>query len=220
MLLPDQFVNYIMGGGYPLGAAIALVLGAIIGGSEYSWGTMKTMYTQGPGRLTTWAGRVAVFGAMIAILTATLFAFGAASSVVVAVFQGHTIGTWPAAIDFAKGFGAVWLVFAANGAIGLALGILIRHSTAALGIGLVYVLAVEILAVNFIDGLDNGAYNWIGNLFAGQNSIALLQSFTSPTFGHSPTPAIGAEQTVLVLCGYVVGLVVVAAAALRLRDVT
>ena len=219
-LYPDQFVNFIMGAGYPLGAAIAIVLGAVIGGSEYSWGTMKTLFTQGPGRLTTWAGRVVVFGALMGILTLVLFVFGAVSSVVIALFQGHTLATWPAALDFARGLGAVWLVFAVNGAIGLALGILIRHSAAALGIGLVYVLAVEILAVRFIDSINNGAYQWIGNLFAGQNSIALLQYFTSPKFPSSPTPSIGAEQTVLVLCAYLVGLVIVAAGALRLRDVT
>ena len=219
-LYPDQFVNAVMGAGYPVGAAIAIVLGALFAGSDYSWGTMKTMFTQGPGRLTTWSGRVVVFAALMGIMTLVLFAVGAASSVVVAAFQGHVITTWPAAIDIAKGLGAIWLVFAVNGSIGLALGILIRHSAAALGIGLIYVLAVEILAVRFIDSINNGAYNWIGNLFAGQNSTALLQSFTSPAFGPSAAPAIGAEHAVLVLFAYFVGLVIVAAGVLRLRDVT
>ncbi len=204
-LYPDQFVNSVMGAGFPLGAAMAIVLGALIAGSEYSWGTMKTTLTQGPGRLTTWFGRVVVLGA--------------AASVVVASFEGHAIA-WPAAIDIAKGIGAIWLVFAVNGAIGLALGVLIRNSAAALGVGLIYVLAVEILAVGFIDSLNGGAYRWIGNLFVGQNATALLQSFTSPAFGRSLAPSIGAEQAVLVLAAYFAGLVIVAAALIRQRDVT
>src|SRR5205807_176145 len=53
-LYPDQFVNSAMGAAYPIGAAIAIVLGALLAGSEYSWGTMKTMLTQRSGRLTTW----------------------------------------------------------------------------------------------------------------------------------------------------------------------
>jgi hypothetical protein len=66
----------------------------------------------------------------------------------------------------------------------------------------------------------DGAYKWIGNLFVGQNATALLQSFTSPAFGRSLAPAIGADQAVLVLAAYFVGLMVVAAGLLRLRDVT
>jgi len=218
-LYPDQFVNNVMGAGFPLGAAIAIVLGALIAGSEYSWGTMKTTLTQGPGRLTTWFGRVVAFEAWMGILTAILFVVGAASSVVVASFQGHAIG-WPTLIDIAKGFGAIWLVFAVNGAIGLALGVLIRHSAAALGVGLIYVLAVEVILVRFIDSVNNGAYQWIGKLFVNQNATALTQSFHSQAFGPSIAPSIGAEQAVLVLFAYFAGLLIVAAALLRQRDVT
>jgi ABC-type transport system involved in multi-copper enzyme maturation permease subunit len=218
-LYPDQFVNNVMGAGFPLGAAIAIVLGALIAGSEYSWGTMKTTFTQGPGRLTTWFGRVVVFEAWMAILTVILFVVGAGSSVVVAAFQGHAIAS-PAMIDIAKGFGTIWLVFAVNGAIGLALGTLIRNSAAALGVGLIYVLAVEVLLVRFIDSLNNGAYQWIGNLFVNQNATALTQSFTSPAFGLSLPPSIGAQQAVLVLFAYFAGLIVIAAALIRQRDVT
>src|SRR5438270_828513 len=82
------------------------------------------------------------------------------------------------------------------------------------------VLAVEVLGVRFIDSLNNGAYKWIGNLFVGQNATALLQSFTSPAFGPSLPPAIATNQAVLVLGVYFVGLIVVAAGLLRLRDVT
>src|SRR5438445_492825 len=89
-----------------------------------------------------------------------------------------------------------------------------------IGIGLIYVLAVEVLGVRFIDSLNNGAYKWIGNLFVGQNANALLQSFTSPAFGPSAPPAIATNQAVLVLAVYFAGLIVVAAGLLRLRDVT
>src|SRR5207245_5943370 len=127
------------------------------------------MLTQRPGRLTNWSGRVVVFAAGLGAMAVVLFAVGAASSVVVAAFEHHAI-TWPAALYIAEGLAAVWLVFIANGAIGLALGVLIRHSAAALGIGLIYVLAVEVLGVRFIDGLNNGAYKCIGTLFVGQNA--------------------------------------------------
>ena len=218
-LYPDQFVNNVMGAAFPLGAAIAIVLGALIAGSEYSWGTMKTTLTQGPGRLTTWFGRVVAFEAWMGILTVVLFVVGAASSVVVASFQGHTIA-WPAMIDIARGLGTIWLVFAVNGAIGLALGVLIRNSAAALGVGLIYVLAVEVIAVRFIDSISNGAYRWISDLLVNQNATALTQSFTSAAFGPATAPTISAQQAVLVLFAYFAGLIIVAAALIRQRDVT
>ena len=218
-LYPAQFVNFVMGAGFPIGAAMAIVVGALYAGSEYSWGTLKTMLTQRAGRLTAWAGRGFIFAVWMGIMTVILFAVGAASSVVVASFQNQAISS-PAAVDVAKGMGAIWLVFVVNGAIGLALGVVIRQSAAALGAGLIYVLAVEIIAVRFIDSINNGAYKWVGNLFVNQNATALLQSFTSPAFGRSLAPSISAEHAVLVLAAYGVGLMVVAAGLLRLRDVT
>ena len=176
------------------------------------------MFTQRPGRLSVWAGRVVVFALWMAIIAAVLFVVGAAMSVIVALFQGHSI-SWPAAVDIAKGFGAIWLILVAEGAIGLGLGVVIRQSAAALGAGLIYLLAVELIAVRFIDSINSGAYKWIGNLFMGQNAAALTQSFTSPAFGRSIAPAITAEHAVLVLAAYAVALIVVAAGLLRLRDV-
>lgn len=218
-LYPDQWVNFVMGAGFPLGAAIVIVVGALYAGSEFSWGTLKTLFTQRPGRLSVWTGRVAVFTAWMGIMTVVLFAAGAVDSVVVASFQGHAIA-WPAIADIAKGMGAIWLIFTVNGLIGMALGVLIKQPAAALGAGLIYVLAVEIIAVRFIDTINNGSYKWIGNLFVNQNATALAQSFTSPAFGRALPATISVEQAVLVLAAYAIGLAVVAAGLLRLRDVT
>jgi ABC-type transport system involved in multi-copper enzyme maturation permease subunit len=218
-LYPDQFVNNVMGAAFPIGAAMAIVVGALFAGSEYGWGTMKTMFTQRPGRLTVWAGRLVVFGAWMLIMTLVLFAVGAISSVVIAAFQGHAI-TWPAATDLAKGIGAIWLVLMVNGSIGLALGVLIRQPAAALGIGLTYVLAVEIIAVRIINLINNGQFKNVTEQFVNQNATALTQSFTSPAFGISAPSPISADHAVLVLFAYGIGLAIVAAAALRLRDVT
>ena len=215
LLYPDQFVNDVMGAGFPVGAAIAIVLAAILTGSEYSWGTLKTVFTQGPGRLTTWSGRLLVFAAWMGILTGILFAIGAGYSALIASINGHSIN-WPTLEAIAKGFGAVWLIFVVNGAIGMALGVLVRQSAAAIGIGLVYLLSVEIIAVRFIDSVSNGGYRWIGNLFVGQNSTALIDDIAAKTAGIT----IGAEQALLVLFGWLAAMLIVAAGLQRVRDVT
>jgi ABC-type transport system involved in multi-copper enzyme maturation permease subunit len=218
-LYPDQFVNNVMGAGFPIGAAFAIVLGALYAGSEYSWGTLKTMLTQHSGRLTTWIGRVAVFEIWMAILTFVLFAVGAASSVVVAGFQGHSIA-WPALVDLGKGVATIWLIFSVNGALGMALGTLFKNSAAALGVGLVYLLALQVIVVRFIDSVNNGAYRWIGDLFDGQNTNALLHTFTSAAFGPSELASIAPGRAVTVLFIYVAAFLVIAAGLLRRRDVT
>jgi len=219
VLYPDQFVNLVMGAGYPVGAAIAIVLGALYAGSEYSWGTFKTMLTQHHGRITTGIGRVVIFELWMAIMTVVLFAAAAGSSLVVALFQGHAI-TWPALFDIAKGVATIGLVFSVNGALGMALGTLFKHSAAALGVGLVYVLALQIIVVRFIDSFNGGAYKWIGDLFDGQNASALIQTFRSAAFGPSAASSISVERAVLVLFAYLAVFLVVAAALVRQRDVT
>jgi ABC-2 type transport system permease protein len=218
-LYPDQFVNNVMGAGFPIGAAIAIVIGALFAGSEYSWGTLKTLLTQRSGRLTTWIGRVVVFEVWMAIVTVVLFAAGAASSVVVALFQGHAIA-WPALIDLGKGMATILLIFSVNGALGMALGTLFKNSAAALGVGLVYLLALQIIVVRFIDSVNNGAYKWIGDLFDGQNTNAVLHTFTSAAFGPSAPASIGPERAVTVLFIYVAAFLVIAAGLFRQRDVT
>src|SRR4051794_789187 len=57
-----------------LGASLALVLGALVMGNEYSWGTHKTIFTQGPPRL-------AIYWAQVLALALLLLGFVAATFV-------------------------------------------------------------------------------------------------------------------------------------------
>ena len=50
-MLPAQLMGTMLGGFPFFGGAFALMLGVLSLGSEYGWGTFKTAYTQGPGRL-------------------------------------------------------------------------------------------------------------------------------------------------------------------------
>jgi ABC-2 type transport system permease protein len=213
-LYPDQFVNTVMGAGFPLGAAMAIVLGAILAGSEYSWGTLKTLFTQGPGRLTTWSGRTIIFTLWMGVLTAILFVVGAAYSVVIASANNHDV-VWPTIEAIAKGFGAIWLILTVNGAIGMALGVIVRQSAAAIGIGVVYLLSVELILVRFISTVSNGDYKWLGDLFSGRNATALIGHLS-----NAKNVTISTEQSLLVLFAWLVAMLIVAAGLQRVRDVT
>jgi ABC-2 type transport system permease protein len=218
-LYPDQFVIYATGAA-ALSGAIAMIVGALMAGSEYSWGTFKTALTQRAGRLTTIAGRILAFLFYTSALTLIILALSATWSVVVAQYEAHAI-SWPALIDILKGFGAIWIVISVSGTLGIALGTLFRQPAAAVGVGLVYGLALQVLVVRFIASISNGAYKWIADLFEGQNTTALLQSFyPPPAVGQIAKADISAERAIIVLLTYVAVYVVATAALVRQRDIT
>src|SRR5262245_21448447 len=217
-LYPDQLVNNLVSAAF-LSAAIAMVVAALMAGSEYSWGTLKTALTQRAGRLATVGGRLTALLLWTAVLTLVIFAVGAIASLGVDAYEGIST-SWPAAIDLVKGFGAIWLVLSVSGLLGTALGFLFRQPAAAVGVGLIYGLALQVIVVRFIAGLSDGAYKWIADLFEGQNSNALLNYFTSPVFGPVHVPDISEGRAVLVRCAYVAAYAIGTAAIVRQRDVT
>src|SRR5207248_2015929 len=92
--------------------------------------------------------------------------------------------------------------FPIGAAVAIVVGALFRQSAAALGIGLTYVLAVEIIAVRIINLINNGQFKNVTEQFVNQNATALTQSFTSPAFATISPPAITADHAVLVLAAW------------------
>lgn len=212
ILYPANFVNSAMGAA-GLSSAIAMIVGALMAGSEFSWGTFKTALTQRAGRLEAVGGRIVAYLLYAATLTLIIFAMSVLGSTAVAVYESHSI-TWPAAIDIAKGFGAIWLMLSVSGTLGIALGTLFRQPAAAVGVGLLYGLALQVLIVRFIAGINGGQFKWFANLFEGENSTALQRSF------GGPVSDISAGRAVITLLVYVAAYVLITAALVRRRDVT
>jgi ABC-type transport system involved in multi-copper enzyme maturation permease subunit len=218
-LYPGGLIQNLMNFPMPLGAAAALVLGALATGSEYGWGTMKTVLTQGPGRIQTLVAKFVAAGLGVVALTAVLYASGAIASAIVALVDGHAIA-WPAAIDVAKAIAATSLIVYCFGLLGMALGFVFRQSAAAVGIGLVYLVVVEAILGRFVSGFHGGDYRWITRGLAGSNAMALVQSFGQIIADpHAPAPLVGATQAVVTLAVYAAAFAVVSATLLRGRDV-
>ncbi len=198
-LYPGGLVQQLMNGVMPLGAAMALVLGALATGSEYGWGTIKTLLTLGPGRIQTFLGRLVSAALGVAVLTVLFYAAGAIASLIVAAVDGHAV-VWPAAIDLGRAFGATWLVLYCFGLLGMALGFLFRQAAAAVGIGLVYLVVVEVILSRFVTSFHGGDYQWIAKGLSGANATALVQSFGQViTDPKAPAPLVGGAQAVATL---------------------
>jgi ABC-type transport system involved in multi-copper enzyme maturation permease subunit len=218
-LYPGGLVKNLMNGVMPLGAAMTLVLGALATGSEYGWGALKTVLTQGPGRIQTWAAKMAAAALGVAAVTALFYAAGAIASLIVAGIDGHSIA-WPATIDIARALGATWLILYCFGLLGMALGFVFRQSAAAVGIGLIYFVVVETILTRFVTGFHGGDYQWIVKGLSGANATALVQSFGRIIVDpRAPGPLVGGTQAVVTLAVYAVAFTLVSATLLRRRDV-
>lgn len=222
-LLPESLVGTLLAGFPFFGGVLALMLGVLAIGSEYGWGTLETLFTQGPGRLQ-------VFGAKLIALAVTLLGFvlvvyvlGALASWGIALNEGAEVG-WPSASLLLRGIAGGWLVFAVWGALGVLLAVVTRGTALATGIGILYAFVVEGLLsalareVGLLDGLveffvrANG-YSLVAVLGVSAEDV----SDSGP--GSFAGPFVAGGQALLVLTVYLAGFVLAAGWLLRRRDV-
>ena len=208
-LIPARFLGATLGLFGSLGGAIAIILGAQSIGGEYGWGTLKTIFTQGPPRLAIVVGKAAALAAVLLCFTLGALATGLVSSLVFATIDGASLAL-PGAGRMLAAIGAGWLMLATWTALGLALAALFRGTALAIGVGLVYVLVIESVLGGitlFVEPLQ-----FLERVFVGTNSGALAASFGTP--GRIP-----AVEAALVLCGYTAVFLVVTGWVVRRRDV-
>src|SRR4051812_26017919 len=89
--------------GLPLfGGALLLTLGALLTGSEYGWGTLKTLLSQGPRRTTVLAGQMLALLIVLAGTVVFTFLLTALGSGAIAGAESVP-ADWPGATDLARG---------------------------------------------------------------------------------------------------------------------
>jgi ABC-2 type transport system permease protein len=129
---------------------------------------------------------------------------------------------WPSVVDLGRGIGAGWLILGMWSVFGVVLGLLFRSTALAVGLGLVWALAVENLIrgfaglLGFLDALQQG--------LPGVNAGSLVASLGAATLdqpGGTPgvTAVVSGPQAVAVLIAYVVVLVLIAGLTLQRQDV-
>jgi ABC-2 type transport system permease protein len=129
--------------GAPLfGGAIMMVLGAIIAGNGYGWGTWKTVFTQGPSRVATMLGSMAAMVALVAGLVVATLLTDVAMALGVAGLESQPV-TWPATGDLLQSIGGALLVMVMWALAGYFLGVVARGPALSVGLGLVWALVIE-----------------------------------------------------------------------------
>jgi ABC-type transport system involved in multi-copper enzyme maturation permease subunit len=219
--LPDQLVINTIGGFPVFAGALALVLGALMFGGEYGWGTVKTMLSQRPGRATVLGGQLVALGVAMLVCVGVLFALSAMSTAAIALAEDQALN-WPGIASLAEGFGAGWLVLVVWGSLGAVLGVTLRSVALPIGLGVVWVLGVE----NLVSAMASNvltALRPVRDVLPGVNAGSLV-SAVMPDRVIDPPPGVTSSVTeprafVTLIC-YLAACAAVAAWSTRRRDVT
>jgi ABC-2 type transport system permease protein len=217
MLLPDQLVGNSLGGLPVFLGAIVLILGALVVGGEYAWGTWKTLLTQGPSRLAAYGGKLLALSVAALVVVLSIFATGAATSVVIATVESQPL-TWPSLSDLATGIGAGWLIASMWAILGGLLAIALRGVALSVGIGLVWMLAIQ----NLIAVIAAPLLDWVAQVQKGlpgpnAGSLAAALGATGDTPGVAAV--VGGGQAAVVIAGYLVAFAAVGGMLLHRRDI-
>jgi ABC-2 type transport system permease protein len=133
----DAILSFILG----LGGLFAVIYGAAIAGSEWTWGTLKNAVARGESRSRYVLWSFASVAFVIAIGLAFAFAVGVVAALVGASLagvpttglnDGPTLGRLPE--QFARG----WLAIVEEGALGYAIATLARSQLAGIGAGIAF----------------------------------------------------------------------------------
>lgn len=212
--LPVQVLGMVSG----LGGAIGLILGGLAVGSEYGWRTTKTMVTQGPRRLPLMLGRMLAVLMVCLVLALLAFVGGAAGAALVSLLEPGD-ATLPEAADLLSAFGVAALTISVWCAVGSCLATLFRSTAWAIGLGLLYSLAIE--AIIGILPLAGDIGDIVNRALIGNNVAALVAAAapqSAATFG-GPAIDIDAGQAVAVLLAYLVAAIAIATAVFVRRDI-
>jgi ABC-2 type transport system permease protein len=222
-LLPEHLVAQLMAGFPFFGGVIALQLGVLAVGSEYGWGTLKTLFTQRPGRLHVFAAKLLALAATLLPFVLVVYGAGALASSMIALREGVDV-TWPSAWLLIRGLVAGWLILAVWAALGILLAVLSRGTSLAIGIGILYSLVIEGLVsalANEVSLLDR-----LVEFFLRANGYSLAAALGVSADGLGDRgpgsfsgPFVSGGQALIVLASYLVVMLASSAFLLRRRDV-
>lgn len=223
-LYPTHFHQAVINGGAQLGGVLMMIIGVLVQGSEYGWGTVKTVFTQRPHRWVVIVTRLLVVAILAVVVAAVLLLLGALISYALAAVDGETSGfPFPGATTVVKSVLALSLIYFFWAALGFGLATLFRQSALAIGLGLAYALVIEGLIFGLADQFAGDPSRRIHQWFPLQNMSFLVQSFgQAARVSGAPEPkpfADGSHGAVMLLL-YCALFVAVSLALTQRRDVS
>ena len=196
---------------------IGAVIGATLGGADWSAGSMATLLVWEPRRLRVLAARavaVAITALVVTVLAQAIFVAGLTMFIVVRGTFDQTPSGFVG--DLAMTGLRISAVAAIFGLLGLSLATIGRSTVAGLGVLLGYLIIVE--------GFLSNLLFWVQKMTFGRSAAAVVTDEALELFDGSTIPPTIFELTPgrawMTLGIWAVALLAIAGASFRLRDVT
>lgn len=219
-VLPERVLDNTIGGFPVFAGALALVLGAIVVGGEYTWGTLKTILTQRPGRTTMLGGQLLGLLTMLAVWVLGIFVACSLCSIGIAAAEGAPMD-WPGPLTLLKGLAGGWFVLTLWCLAGAALAVAFRNVALPIGLGVVWILGIEALLAGVVSSLLPDL-RFLSDAMPGANAGALVFSVTGMAAADAPPgvrDTVSGDRALLTLFAYAVVFVVLAMVTTRRRDI-
>ncbi|OGO53730.1 MAG: hypothetical protein A2V84_12425 [Chloroflexi bacterium RBG_16_70_13] len=151
-------LSFILG----LGGLFAVIYGAAVAGSEWSWGTLKSAVARGESRSRYQLASFAAIALMIGVGMVIAFGAGIAVAIVGAniavvstagLSDSETLGTLPELL------GRGWLAIVEEGALGFAIATLARSQLAGIGAGIAFFFGEQFASIFLPDVIKYLPFN-------------------------------------------------------------
>jgi ABC-type transport system involved in multi-copper enzyme maturation permease subunit len=200
----DAILSFMLG----LGGLFAVIYGAAIAGSEWTWGTLKNAVARGESRSRYMLGSFASIAFVVAIGLLVTFVIGVAAAVIGANLAGvSTAGLSDSAAlgrlpeQFARG----WLAIVEEGALGFAIATLARSQLAGIGAGIAFYFGGTFAGIFLPDVVKYLPFS------VANASVSTGESGFGGGGGGGQLVALDANTALLLVVVWLVGALVVAA---------
>ncbi len=206
----DLILGFILG----LGGLFAVVYGAAVAGSEWTWGTLKNTVARGESRvvymLTTFAG-IAVILAIGTIVTFGIGVLAGALGATIAGIPLEGLSDGPAIGRLPENFLRGWVVISAEASIGFAVATLARSQLAGIGVGIALYFGEAFASIFLPDIVKYLPFDLATAAVGGGNA----------SFGAPPDPsALSADLAFVLITVWLIGSLVVASAFTDRAEIT
>jgi ABC-2 type transport system permease protein len=188
-----------------LGGLLAVLYGATIAGSEWTWGTLKSAVARGESR--SWY-LLATFGSIAVLVGVGLvvaYVLGVVAAIVGAILAGvptdglsdtETLGSLP------EGMARSWIALSEQAAIGFAVATVTRSQIAGIGVGIAAYFAEQFASI-FVGDI----VKW----FPFNAANAAIVFGPSSSVGGQATPSLEPNVALVVVVAWLVGALAVTA---------
>lgn len=203
-------LSFILG----LGGLLAVIYGAAVAGSEWTWGTLKNAVARGEGRIRYMVATYASVALLVGVGLLIAFVFG----IIVAAVGSLIANVGIAGIDDAATIGGLpeklvrgWLAIGEEAALGFAIATIARSQLAGIGAGIAIYFAESFATLFLPDIVKYMPFN--------AASAVIATSAGNNGFGNAAAARLAPDAALVVVLLWLVGALVVSGLVTERADI-